>query len=104
MAKRMVREEAWGSHEFVLTDGEVAEQGHMACLDTATGEVTPGAASTTLIPIGWFDGISDKLGVTGDGTVKVNVRLFSEVEAAWWDNADAPNDVGAGDVGNEVYI
>lgn len=99
MAKRMVKAEIWTYREFVLTNAVQAEQGKMACLDTSTGLVTKGGASTTLLPIGWF--AEDLL---GDGVKKVNVRLFEEVHAAWWANADAPNSVQAADVGSECYV
>lgn len=99
MAKRMIREEAWSYKEFVLGNAEVAEDGHMACFDTSTGDVVAGKASTTLIPFGWF-----AESMTGDGTKKINIRLFSEVDLAWWDNADAPNAVEAADIGSSCYV
>lgn len=99
MAKRRTQPEAWTYYDFVLTNGVQAEQGKLACGDTATGLVTKGGASTTLIPLGWF--AEDKL---GDGTKKVSVRLFQEADLAWWDNAAAPNAVEAADRFNECYI
>ena len=98
MAKRRVSAEAWTYNQFVLTNAVQAEQGKMACLDTSTGKVTKGAVSTTLVPIGWF--AEDLL---GDGTKKVNVRLFQELELGWWDNG-GPTPAVATDVGNECYI
>ena len=99
MTERMVIEANWGYHQFVLTDTKVAEKGHMACLDLSTGEVVPGEAQTDLLPIGWFHE-----SLTGDGVKQVNVRLFNEIKAGWWDNDSNPNDVAASDVGNTCYI
>lgn len=98
MAARRILEAAWTYHDFVLTNAVVAEQGKLACLDTTTGKVTKGAVSTTLIPIGWF-----AEGLTGDGTKKISVRLFQEIQAAWWDNG-GPTAAVAADVGNECYV
>lgn len=99
MTERIIREANWGHNDFVLTSGEVAEKGHMACFDTSTGEVVPGQLSTTLLPIGWF---AESL--TGDGVKKVAVRLFEEIAAAWWQNDSAGTPVLAADVGQECYV
>lgn len=98
MAKRMRRPERWTTREFVLTNAVQAEQGKLACLDTSTGLVTKGGASTTLLPLGLF--AEDLL---GDGTKKVNVRLFEEIEVEWFDNS-AGDAVDAADVGSDVFI
>jgi hypothetical protein len=95
----MVIEANWGYYPFVLKSGEVAEKGHMACLDTTqSGKVVKGAASTTLIPIGIF-----QESFTGDGTKKISVKLFQEIKAFWWDN-DASSPLAASDIGGWAYI
>jgi len=99
MTERMTRNETWGWAQFVLTSAVVAEKGKMACLDTATsGEVTKGATSLTLRPIGYFDE-----NLTGDGTKQVRVRLFDEVRLHWFEN-DTGTPVDAGDIGDQVFI
>lgn len=91
--------------EFVLASGKVAQQGHTACLNTATGMVQPAEAGiATLLAIGTFAQIRDKNGITGDGSRKVNVRFPSEVAAVWRDNDDAPNNVQASDIGSTCYM
>jgi len=89
----------WGRHQFKLANGEVAEKGKLACGDTSTGKVVAGKASTTLIPIGWF--LED---LTGDGTKLVNVELFQEIRAAWWDNDTDGTPAVEADTFNEIYI
>lgn len=96
---RMIREANWGYKQLTLTAAEVAVKGHVACIDLATGLVVSGQASTTLLPIGLF-----AENMTGDGTKKVNVRLFEEIKGFWLDNDSAPNAVDAGDVGNSCYL
>lgn len=91
--------------EFVLASGTVAEQGHTACLDTATGLVRPAVNGvTTLLPIGTFAQIREKAGITGDGVKKVSVKFPAEVAAVWRDNDTNPNDVQANDLGNTVFL
>lgn len=69
-------------YEFVLASGQVAVEGTLAFLDTATGTVKNGATSTTLIPIGFFS-FAGSIGVagtvTGDGVAKVTVQLFKPI-------------------------
>lgn len=99
MTERMVIEANWGYYPFVLKTGEVAEKGHMACIDTsASGKVVKGAASTTLIPIGIF-----QESFTGDDVKKIIVKLFQEVKAFWWDN-DTGTALDATDIGGWAYI
>lgn len=99
MAERRTRERHFAFIDLVLTNTEVAEKGHIACLDTATsGEVAPAQDSTTLIPIGYFT-----QNLTGDGTKKVNIRLFREIRAQWFDN-DATNAVAASHIGEDCYL
>jgi hypothetical protein len=99
MAERGIIEANWSYHSFVLTNAKVAQKGHLACLDLSTGEVVPGEEQTDLLAIGWFT--ENK---TGDGTLKVRVRLTDEVKAFWLANDSAPNDVAASDRGNTCYI
>lgn len=103
MTQRMINSATWGQKSFVLTSGVVAEQGHIACLDTSTGLITKGQASTTLIPIGVFV-TSPFPSVTGDGTATVEVQLFSELSLYWFDNDSAPNNVQTANIGSEVYL
>lgn len=96
--ERMVREAHWGWYTFVLTTGILAEKGKMACLDLAgSGKVTIGSDTAGLIPIGTF---AETL--TGDGVKKINVKLFEEITALWWDN-DAGS-LAADDIGKLAYI
>lgn len=97
--KRMKRIEYWGYFEHPVANSLEYEQGEMACVDTATGLLRPGTASTTLIPIGYFTGSG-----TGDGTTKVRVELFREVQLHRWDNDDGGTPVVAGDLMQPCYI
>jgi hypothetical protein len=82
MTERMIIEAHWGYKSFVLKSGVLAEKGKLACLDTANPNViTKGAVSTTLIPFGVFSETK-----TGDGTAKIQVKLFREIQAIWWVN------------------
>lgn len=98
MADRMVTEAVWGYQDFVLTNAVVAERGKLACLDTATGLVTKGAATAGLLPIGVF--MQSK---TGDGIKTIQVQLFYPINARWWDNDTAAAFVAA-DAGKIAYV
>lgn len=98
MTDRMTRSEAWKYFEHPLTAAQVAEKGKLACIQTATGLLAKGAASTTLRPIGYFDEDA-----TGDGVTKVRVRLFDEIWIHWFAN-DVGVPVVAADVGKLCYI
>ncbi len=98
MAERMTRREAWSYIERILANGAVAEKGHIACVELATGELTPGATDTTLRPIGVFE-----QSMTGDGVKKVRVRLFREVWLDRFDNSGTDAIVDA-DFGELCYI
>lgn len=90
--------------DYVLTSGQTAYSGHMACLDTSTGKVTPGQASTTLVPIGTFYGVlGGDSGLLGDGTKTVNVKFPNGIECLWFDN-DSGSPVLAANLGSECYI
>lgn len=95
---RNVIEADWEYIDLLLDNGEVAARGNLACIDTATGNIKAGQALTTLIPFGHFT--EDLI---GDGVQLVNIRLFSEVKAYWWDN-DVGTPADAGDRGSECYI
>jgi hypothetical protein len=98
MTERMTKETDAGYVSLVLTTAILAEKGKMACLDTTTGKVTKGAASATLIPVGYFNET-----MTGDGTAQVIVRLFREVKLHWWTN-DGVAPVVSADIGSDCYI
>jgi hypothetical protein len=96
--ERMVRQANWGDQVFVLKSGEVAEKGHLACLDTATGQVVNGAAATGIVPLGIY-----RETLTGDGAKRVNIKLFDEIIAYWWDN-DAGDPADATDLLKNCYV
>ena len=65
---------------FALKAADAAVQGNVAFGDPATGKVTI-TPSLTTIAVGHF-----AESFTGDGTKKINVRLFSEVDGYWFTN------------------
>lgn len=87
-----------GEYSWLLHNGDQANQGEAAGLDTATADVRPMGSSATQLFLGWFVET-----MTGDGTKKVRVQLPEEVEAEFWSNDSNPNDVAADDIGSEVY-
>lgn len=89
--------------ERVLANSEKAFQGGLACIDTSDGSLVAGQTGEGLLPIGIFDGIPES-GVTGNGTIKVKVRLFKEVWAWWFVNDTTPNAVTDAHVGSLVYV
>ena len=93
-------EEEQGSYwSYPLANGEVAERGKLACIDTANaGVIVAGQTATGLIPIGRF--MAD---LTGDGTTKVPIRFFHEITPIWWDN-DTVTAVAIADRGTLCYI
>lgn len=98
MAERMTHRESWSYCERVLQSGVVAEKGHLACIELATGELTVGATDNTLRAIGFF---AETL--TGDGTKKARVRLFREVWLDAFDNSTA-DPIGDADFGELAYV
>lgn len=98
MVQRMTRREAWSYFEHVLATAEVAEKGHIACIDLSSGEIVAGQEGTGLLPIGYFEETK-----TGNGTSTVRVRLFREI---WVDrfvnDGDAP--VTAAHIGSACYL
>lgn len=99
MAERMVVEAHWGHQALVLANGEVAEKGKLACIDTANnGVIVKGKAAAGLISIGIFHE-----SLTGDGVKKVQIKLHREIQATWWDN-DGTNPVAITDRGKLCYL
>ena len=97
--KRMTRREAWSYYEGVLANSEVAEQGHLACIDTSSGEIVVGQVGTGLRPIGYFDESK-----TGNGTLTVRVQLFREIWVDRFANGTSTDAVAASDIGNLCYV
>lgn len=98
MADRMVTRAAWGYQDFVLKSGVQAERGKIACIDSADGSITKGAASATLIPLGIFVNT-----VLGDGVKTVTVEMWQEIGLRWWIN-DTVAAVVAADLGTVVFM
>lgn len=99
MAERMVTEAHWGYNAFVLANGEVAERGHLAVIDTAnSGIIIKGKAAAGLIQLGIF-----MESLTGDGVKRVQIKLHREIQASWWDN-DATTPCAATDRGKLCYM
>lgn len=93
------RSKTWISHvDLALTDSVAVEKGEMACIDTATGLLTKGAASLTLKAIGYFDESG-----TGDDETLFRVELFEGFWGHWWDN-DSGTAVVATDLGSPCWI
>jgi hypothetical protein len=99
MTERAIIEAHWGYIDLTLKSGEVAEKGKLACIDTGSnGLIIKGKAATGLIPLGVFHA-----SLTGDGTKKVTIKLFREIQLIWWLN-DATSPVTATEVGTTAYI
>ena len=99
MTERTLTEAHWGYYAFVLANAEVAEKGKIACIDTGNnGVIIAGAAAADLIPIGVF-----RESMTGDGAKKIQIKLFEEIQASWWDN-DGVSPVVAADRGQLCYL
>ena len=101
MSEVMVREERWTRHRFPLSGGELAEKGGMACIDTSSGEVVAGQASTTLIFIGRFAETVDNS--AGGSAVPCDVNLMRELVITRFVN-DSGTAVASSDVGADCYI
>lgn len=96
---RMIAEEHWGYYAFVLANNEVAEKGKIVCIDTGNaGIIVMGKTATGLIPIG----IAME-SFTGNGVKKLQVKLFREIQATYWDN-DGTTPCAATDRGTLCYI
>lgn len=99
MSTRMRKPKVISSeHSWLLHSGDVAVQGEACGFDTASGDIRPMSAITTLIFMGFF-----AESMTGDGTLKVRVNLPNEVEAEWLANDAGPNDCSGASRGSEVY-
>lgn len=77
MAERLINSKVISRIERALKNGEAAEKGNIAAIDLTDGALVVGAVAATLIPIGWFEET-----LTGDGTTKIGVTLFSPIECA----------------------
>lgn len=100
MAERTQKVTHWGYAELALKNAVVAEKGGLACINTADAaiEVVAGTASTTLLPIGTF-----QESFTGNGTRKIQIKLFREIVLHTFDN-DPTDAVTAADFGSDCYI
>lgn len=96
--ERTIQHEMWSYGDFLLTNAAVAERGHIACAELATGQLVAGASDTTLYPIGHFEE-----GMTGDGVKTVRVKLSREVVLYPFAN-DGATPVAADDLFNLCYI
>lgn len=99
MAQRATKKKWLEYVKIALTNAIAVEKGEMACIDTATGLLTVGATSTTLIPIGYFEEDG-----TGDGSALFKVRLFHGVWVHFWDNDSGGTPVVAADLLGPCYI
>lgn len=90
--KRQIRLKKFSTIEMAATASVTYYQGALLCLDTSTGLIVQGKASTTLIPVG-LCAESTTLGASG-GNVPVN--LFREIVGAYFVNSgsDAISTVG----------
>lgn len=99
MADRLIRFKTISRIERALKSAEVAEKGHVACIDLTDGSLVAAAdADANLFPIGWFESA-----LTGDGTKTVPVKLFSEHHCALIPNADT-GPVTDADIASLVYL
>lgn len=97
--ERMLEEEQGGYWAFPLANGEVAEKGKLACIDTANGGViVAGKTATGLVSLGYFHE-----SFTGNGTKKIQIKLHKELQATWLDN-DTVAAVAATSRGTLCYI
>ena len=80
---RFINHVAIDRYSFALKLNDVAVQGNVAFGDPATGKVTITPSATT-IAVGHFTE-----GFTGDGTKKISIAFFAEVQAYWFTNDGA---------------
>jgi hypothetical protein len=83
----------------VLRTATVAEKGNVACIDSVDGACVPASAIATLTPIGYFEE-----SLTGDGTKKVKIKLFSEILVQFLPNASSGTAVVAADMLKSCYL
>ncbi len=96
--RRMLMPESWSLRDLVLATAEEAIEGYIACFDLATGFVVVGKTALGLLPIGTF-----KQHLIGDGVQKVQVQLFEEIHANWFNN-DTGTPVATTDIGKPCYL
>src|SRR6478609_277525 len=83
----------------LLSTAEQVYKGGLACFDTSTGLIKKGAASTTLVPIGFY--VEDTLVASG-GTV--TVELFRELTAVWMVNSTSGDLIAQTECGSNCYV
>jgi len=69
-----------------LATGVKAYPGGLACVDTSVGTIKPGAASSTLVPIGTFADLDAIDNTSGSAPVPVTVLLGREHSWIWFAN------------------
>lgn len=78
---------------------EQVYQGGLACLDTSTGLVKKGAASTTLKAIGLY---AETVLVASGGVAPVN--LFRELVGVWFVNSASTDAIAQAQVGSTCFV
>lgn len=88
---------------FPLKAGAKAFENGIAAIDSASaGTVVPfAAASTTLLPIGWF--LSSVDNSAGGAAVPVGVELFKEKDIAYYDSVTGAGAVTAANLFSTLY-
>jgi hypothetical protein len=98
---RMTRETRFKHKAFPMAASTKGFQGAIACIDSS-GNLTIGAASTTLLKIGEFDETVDN-SAGAAGALSGLVKLDREVVGQWYDN-DTTSAVAAANVGADCFI
>lgn len=75
MAERKISTKRISRIKRALANGEVAQKGNIAAIETADGTLIVSKQDTTIFPLGYFED-----SFTGDGTKKMSVKLFGEIE------------------------
>lgn len=83
----------------LLSTAEQVYQGGIACIDTSSGLLKKGTASTTLKAVGLY--AEDSLVASG-GVAAVN--LFRELVGTWFVNSASTDAIAQGQVGSVCYI
>lgn len=97
--ERVIQEDQGGYRTLPLANGEVAERGKLACIDTANaGVIIVGKTAVGLVPIGIF-----AESFTGNGTRGILIRMHREYQGTWWNN-DAAALIANTDRGKAVYM
>lgn len=97
--KRIQKFKHFTTKRMAATASVTYYQGALICIDTSTGLVCQGKASTTLHPIG----TSAETVTLGAGGGSIEVVLFREVTAIWMVN-DGTTPVVATDIGGLAYV